>query len=210
MWLQCSGIRDRADIYFDNYKIAKRNFINRQKEAIIECKEKFYDELNKSASCDMRLFWRLIRKRQNKRSDVINEIPCNDKTIRDPTEIAHAFHMYYKDVFTPKVDEQFDKDFQSNVSDKMTSFLKSKNFDEDDILTGTVSSSEIDSIIKSLNKRKAPGADNIVNEHLIHGGNPIILYLQKLFALILKTSHVPKACKLGVIIPIPKQGKSKT
>ena len=87
--------------------------------------------------------------------------------------------------------------------------MDSDDYRDDDIMTIDVEYVELSSIITQLNKRKAPGHDKVVNEHLIYGGTMLGIYLQKLFTLILNACYIPHDCKLGVIIPIHKTNKPK-
>ena len=78
-----------------------------------------------------------------------------------------------------------------------------------DALTCPVELSELQECLKDLKKRKSPGADNITNEHLIHGRFPLLLSLQKLFCKMLQLETIHDKCKVGIIIPIHKPGKSR-
>ena len=51
---------------------------------------------------DMRTFWRMVRLKQNKTKETINEIESGSGTLRNPNDITCTFSSYYEDVFTPK------------------------------------------------------------------------------------------------------------
>ena len=65
--------------------------------------------------------------------------------------------------------------------------------------------------IKQLKKRKSPGLDNILNEHVIHGGPFLYKVILALFNSILVNECTPIEWKTSVIIPLFKgKGKNKT
>jgi hypothetical protein len=64
--------RGRDNVFFTNYKAAKRIFINAQKKTISEVNKKYYDDLNETAECDMRLFRSLIKRIKGKRFNPVD------------------------------------------------------------------------------------------------------------------------------------------
>ena len=91
----------------------------------------------------------------------------------------------------------------------MIDFMNLNDFSDDDILTTNICIEELERHIKSTKLRKAPGLDKVVPEHILHGGNTLHIYLQHLFNMMIKCAYIPKDCKIGVIIPIYKEGKPK-
>lgn len=209
-WLQQGKPRGRENVFFTNYKAAKRIFINAQKNAISDVNKKYYDDLNETAECDMRLFWSLIKRRKGKRSNPVNEISRGDHLTREPAEIAQTFRDYYANVFTPKNNERFDNIFLNNLDESVRMFEESDDYSEDDILTNEITMNELKDCFRDMKCRKAPGLDSITTEHIIHGGETLASYLLKLFNIMLECNYIPGACKSGVIIPIHKEGKLRT
>ena len=72
----------------------------------------------------------------------------------------------------------------------------------------TFSEDEVEVAISSIKRNKAAGVDNINSEHILYGGSLLVSHLSWLFDAILASSYVPKAFKVGLIIPIPK-GRNK-
>lgn len=143
----------------------------------------------------MRLFWRLIRLKQNRSEKFITEIEIENKTLREPSDISTAFSNYYSKVLTPKTLPTYNTAYHARLKDTVNEFLNSNDYSEDDILTSEVGFIELVDIVKHLNKWKAPGHDKIVNGHLIHGGEVLIKYLQKLFTMILNVPCILNNCK---------------
>ena len=188
----------------------KRVFINVQTRAIEQCLSKYYDELNTAADCDMRLFWTLFNKKKKKKSGLITELLNGDTVEREPCAIAECMKTHYANVFIPKTSQNFDNVFKSMVDDTVlgfkTNYCENVNGQSSD-LSGPVDLDELFNMIKSLKRRKAPSHDNIVNEHIIYGGKTLIEYLKLLYDLMYNLSYIPNECKIGVIIPVFKDGK---
>ena len=66
----------------------------------------------------------------------------------------------------------------------------------------------INGIVKNLKRGKACGPDNILPEHIIYGGDYLILWLKKIFNGIVHLEQIPSCLKEAEIIPIYK-GKGK-
>ena len=91
----------------------------------------------------------------------------------------------------------------------MIDFMNQNDFSDDDVLTIDICIEELERHIKTIKLRKAPGIDKITPEHIVHGGNCLNIYLKHLFNMMIKCAYVPNDCKIGVIIPIYKDGKPK-
>jgi hypothetical protein len=61
-------------------------------------------------------------------------------------------------------------------------------------------------VINSLKLRKAPGADSITNEHVIHSGEALIQCLTNAFNAIVKFGKVREDWKRGMIVSLFKGG----
>ena len=59
-----------------------------------------------------------------------------------------------------------------------------------------------------LKLKKAPGADGITNNALRHANMWTIAALTRLFNAILRLGHYPQAWKEGLVVMLPKAGKS--
>ena len=91
----------------------------------------------------------------------------------------------------------------------MIDFMNQNDYTDDDVLTTDICMDELERHIKTIKLRKAPGIDKVTPEHIVHGGRTLKIYLQQLFNMMIKRAYVPNDCKIGVIIPIYKDGKPK-
>jgi len=67
-------------------------------------------------------------------------------------------------------------------------------------LTNDFTTEEIQEAIKTLKKRKSPGCDNILNEHLIYGGEAAIEGLCVLFNSVLHHERAPSQRAKNVLV----------
>ena len=73
---------------------------------------------------------------------------------------------------------------------------------EEFILDVPFSTEEVESAVKRLKKRKAPGHDNLLAEHLIEGGPCIITWLTGIMNAIIEHEYIPESFKCGLVVPI--------
>ena len=68
---------------------------------------------------------------------------------------------------------------------------------------------EVETVYKSLNLKKACGADGILYaEHLKFAGSSTSLVLSRLFSVMMINAYRPESLKRGIIVPIPKCNKN--
>ena len=105
--------------------------------------------------------------------------------------------------------EQIFSDPTLNQEDTViSSYLNAKCHEPDssssDILLQQVTLDELVKCNNQLKRRKSPGIDNILNEHLIYGGPALHHAIQRLFNIILATENIPRSWKTSIIIPLYK------
>lgn len=157
-WIGPRGPRGMQHESYRMYKSAKRTFNKVQNEAYNNYLHSTADELNKAAECNLRLFWKMWNGRRTKKRSYCNEARVSDRTISTPKEITEEFVNYYKKISYSN-DTRFDEAY-GETSDST----------ENLILNGTFTFDEVITAIKSLKLGKAPGTDNLQNEHLEYGG----------------------------------------
>jgi len=67
---------------------------------------------------------------------------------------------------------------------------------------------ELERAVRSLPRKKSPGHDYILNEHLIHGGESVKRLLLLLFNSVAQNAYVQDDWQTSIIIPIYK-GKDR-
>ena len=90
----------------------------------------------------------------------------------------------------------------------MSNILKEPD-DATDDLTSPVDLQSLVDAANDLKRRKSPGCDNVLNEHIIFGGQALFRALKKLFDKMLAVEYIPETFKTGSVIPVCKPGKCR-
>ena len=207
-WIKQGRPRNSEKIFYKSYKEAKGIFRKVQKEAINNFELKYYSDLNESAECDVRVFWQLVNKRRKVKSSMVNKLKIGQRVANDPEEISQTFADHFSCIYIPKDHASYDNTFKSNIENKLKSIDNNAENNSSDLVC-PVELCELLTCLKDLKKRKSPGADNITNEHIIHGGPPLLRCLRQLYSNMFEVGSIPDKCKVGIIIPIHKPGKSR-
>jgi len=204
-WVTKGKPRGHSFESYTKYKTAKSQFRKLQRQKQAEYEQKSYDELNKAADIDYRLFWKLLNKKKCRRTDTCNELKVESTTYTGD-EIVDGFKNYYKQVFDcDNITTRRDADMENYV--RLNTVVECK---ENKGLINDVTVSEIRKATSTLKKQKAPGIDDICSEHILHGGAIATVAITTLFNSIIKHEYIPDAWKTSIIIPIYKgKGKSK-
>ncbi|VDI49007.1 Hypothetical predicted protein [Mytilus galloprovincialis] len=182
-WMQDGRPRGMQHESYFNYKRAKRDFRNIQKLANEQYIEETYDDINNAAECDIRLFWKLIKRQKPKHSKVYLYTPADTSTFDDPT--LNEMNKAYREI------ERVCK------------------ADEDLYLPGgMISCDDVSSVIKQLKRRKACGNDMIQNEHLIYGGPKVSECLSIFLNIVVEKQQVPSDWQKGLVVPLFKGADS--
>ena len=126
----------------------------------------------------------------------------------EPNDIANEFVDFYQNIYHESNNDSFDENFKMLTDMEYTS-IKTCNNKGDPIHISCICN-DIITATSSLKRRKAPGADNITNEHVLHSGSLLADCLCKLYNAVIHAGCVPSQWKHGLIVPIYKGGsKSK-
>jgi len=201
LWIQEGRPRGHDSFSFIGYKRAKGRFQNIQRWKIYEHENRNIDDLNQVDEIDYKLLWKLLRK-------------CKGVT---PSIAATNFakmtsHNYTNDHVVKGFKNHFKKVFNDNDCSIKTiqrlSKIKELNqlikatYDNDlKGLTNGSTTDEIQWVIKTLNKLKNPGCNNILNENLIHGREAAIEGLCVLFNSVLHQERTPSLWANNVLVP---------
>ncbi|CAC5398246.1 unnamed protein product [Mytilus coruscus] len=107
------------------YKSAKNEFRNRQRFAYNAYMDNTYREIDEAAECDVRIFWRLISRQKNRKTNQISEILHHNRQCKSPEDISNAFADFYADFYTPTENAKFDSDFKAHVTEFVGRTLES-------------------------------------------------------------------------------------
>ncbi|CAG2216477.1 unnamed protein product [Mytilus edulis] len=211
LWVQDGQPRG---MHFDSYRIYKRaksEFRRVQQAANEQYMQKCYDDLNETAECDIRLFWKQIKRFKGRSSKIYPEIVYENKVYSSPESVANCFAEYFHELYQPKDSDNFDNEFKCSIESVYKDIIKTCGVEGGYLPGGLITEQEVSKLIGQLKYRKAAGHDRVQNEHLRHGGRPVVKCITVLCNLIVRLGRIPKNWKLGLLVPIFKGGnKCKT
>ena len=209
IWINENRPRGRQYQSYLNYKNAKANFRKLQRQESERYYDKIYSDLDEAAGLDFRLFWKMLRNKKQKSKVTCSKIVVGNQTYTPEANVPNGFAIYFQNIFNYENDHP-STTFDNYIQLKLSEFKAygDKLYD----LEKNIECDEISKVISSsLKRRKAPGCDSVLNEHLIYGGYPVINALTVLFNTIIKTEQYPSSWKTSIIIPVYKgHGKSKS
>lgn len=78
-----------------------------------------YSDIDKAAEIDVRLFWKVTKRRKPRRSRIYPEIRDEEGVTHiDPRGVAETFASFYRKLYTPLEDDSFDHVFRNTIIDK--------------------------------------------------------------------------------------------
>ncbi len=208
-WVDAGRPRGETEIFI-KYKEAKKTFVRAQREAIREYEMKEMEKINECEEMNIQHFWYLVNRKKKKIRNTIHPLKTKSGKILTKTDdIKEEWKQYFEDLYTPKLNPRYDREFKE-IIDKDIENLERLTFNtEEEILKIPITEDEVQKTIKKLKCKKAPGWDNIVTEHIKHGGPKLLQCLTMIYQLMTKHEHIPLHFKKGVIVPIPKGEKNK-
>ena len=212
LWMADGRPRGMHHPSYREYKRAKRHFRNVLDSEHDKYMRETYRDIDEAAECDIRLFWRLTKRKKPRSSRVYPEIRDKGGNLnRDPPSICEAFAAYFEEIYTPLADDNFDSGFNDHIDTEYDSLkIQSTAFEGDMLPGGTITNDDIHNLVNKLKLRKAPGEDAITNEHIKLSGPETIACLANLFNAVVLGGEVPGSWKRGFIVPLHKgPGKPK-
>lgn len=191
MWLIDNQPRGMQYTSYREYKTAKDLFRAALKQSCTNYEHIVFQDIDDAAGLDLRLFWKLVNRQKSKHTNVCYAIKYNGDTKHSPVEIADTFANYFKNLY--HCNDSDSNDFEVNYSDQ-SNIASNVEFEIDEVMKA----------ISTLKSRKAPGIDNIQNEHLKFGGRKLHIAIQQLYNGIMKVGYIPESWKTSIIIPLYK------
>ena len=213
VWLAEGRPRGMQHLSYREYKRAKRQFRNALNVEHDKYMAATYKDIDDAAECDIRLFWRLTKRKRSRASRIYPEIRDDKGNLHcDPTGVREAFADFFEDLYALSTDDNFDPLFKDTVEEQYTAFKSICENSADGLPGGLITADDIEPVTRKLKLRKAPGEDGITNEYIKYSGPYMQHCLAKLFNGIVACGkvHVPLAWKRGLIVPLHKgPGKAK-
>ena len=184
----------------EKYKI----YQSKLKQLLRKAEKLYYNEKFIGALGDTKKTWKLLRTIINRKKNVPNDVLKFEKDnikYTDSVDIANQFNKFFVE-----------------IGGSLASKLSTASVDYTKYLTGvypdsaiflTADSSEILSIIKSLNAKDSYGIDEISTKTLQLTALPITPILTALINQSINTGIFPKLLKISKVCPVYKDGEKK-
>lgn len=197
-WIRTGRPRSCDHPIRKEYKDAKARFRAKLRAFQREQRDKFFCDLDMNCQNTSKLF-RMIRKHNGITTEPTSTL--NYKGTHSGESLSEAWADYFGDLASPTNNEASDPIFQQRIEELYAKLVEDTSTDSEAV---TFSHEEVAEVIHSLKANKAAGADGIDPEHLIYGGDSLVVHLMVLFNAMISAAHIPEAFQLGLVIPIPK------
>ena len=154
--------------------------------------------IDAAADIDSPYFWRLFNNSKN----VSNEIKFDDVTFRNSEQICQGWGKHFARLYSDTECASYDSSHYDKILDVVQK-IKEKSLVADN---DHISENEVAKSLSTLKTGKMCGVDNVCNEHLINGGDLLLIYLTMLFDYMYCFAYVPLAFKRGIILTLYKGG----
>ena len=134
-------------------------------------------------------------------SNVPRKLCVNGEFVSDPEKLLNTWADHFRSLAKSKCDQCLDL---QELHQQMDSLALSSMSNEDHFLDVPFSSEEVEAVLKKLKKRKSPGLDGLLAEHLQYGGIAVVKWLAGLLNAIVVLEEIPEMMKCGVVIPVYK------
>ena len=203
-----AGKPKNSDLH-NQYKSAKKLFQKTYNQAELDFEVQGIYELANKGDLDQKYFWWYYNKLKKKSKGVSPIKDDNGNLITDVDLIRQEWTVYYEQLLSDSYEYKGDPAFYDSIllelenirqMESNTAFLKG----------GAITQKEVFKMISTLKNMKAPGWDEISNEHLKYAGNLTKAAITYMLNKIIENESIPKNLKRGFMISLPKPQKDST
>ena len=98
-------------------------------------------------------------------------------------------------------------EFKRKIEEEVKSYAKDRSYDAEEI-NAEPSGSEVEAAIEKMKKSKAPGADGVVSEMIIFGGDIVRSAVLLLLSMLWSAEQIPKSWRRSIVVPVYKKGSA--
>ena len=193
----------------EKYKSTKKLFQKTYDKTELEFEVQSIHELANKGELDQKYFWWCYNRMKKKSKGVSPIKDDSGNLITDVDMIRNEWSAYYEKLLGDDYEYRGDPDFYSGILHEFqnirelqsnTSYLKG----------GAITQDEVLKIISNLELMKAPGWDEITNEHVKYAGNLTKAAITYMLNKIIENEDIPQNLKRGFMISLPKPHKDST
>ena len=209
-------IKNKTAENWENYRKLRNECVKMTKKA----KKEYFNNINIKSLNDNKRFWKIIKPNftnKNKTQKII--LVENKEIIKENKEIAEIFNNYFvnivKDLNIPEINHSKLSENSSNIdtepidiiiqnfSDHLSILKIKENINQIEIFSfKLINEMDIETEIKALNSKKAPGVDGIPVNILKETIDILKYPLAQLFNVSIENQIFPNDLKYANVIPI--------
>ena len=130
-----------------------------------------------------------------------SKLIVDGEVISSPQSLMEVWAQYFSNLAKSKVDESPGlQELQQTVNALAMQSLGI----EDHLLDASFTAEKVGFAIRKLKRRKAPGPDKLMAEHLIEGDDVVTTWLTGILNAVIDLESVPDSLKRGVVVPVYK------
>jgi hypothetical protein len=147
IWISRGRPRGMHSESYRNYKRAKMHFRKALQIPYENYMRNVYKDLDEAAECDIRMFWKLVKRQKVKTWRTYPEIISSDGVShRDPIGVAQAFATYFQNIYTPSENSLFDRAFYLETEAKYLNIKAQCQHSRNNLPGGPISTNDISNI----------------------------------------------------------------
>ena len=151
IWMAEGRPRGMRHPSYREYKRAKRCFRNALDAEHEKYMRETYRDIDEAAECDIRLFWRLTKRKKPRSTRIYPEIVDNSgNSHRDPVGVADSFASFFEEVYSPLSDIDFDSDFKTEIEEQYDFFKLQCAASNNELPGGPITVADIEKVIQKL------------------------------------------------------------
>ena len=195
---------------FRNRKEARKYMRQVLRMTLCQQNQELMTEIMTAKDTDVKLFHRLIKRQRTIPNTVTQVLIYNGETLSCADDIADGFASHFQSLATPSNNENFDKEYFSQVEADMAVIEEICAKTEGSLEPTPVTAKEIRNIIRSFKNGKAQDIHGLTAEHLKHAMDEVCQPLADLMNYILSCGYIPPMMLEGLVTPVPKKDKDAT
>ena len=160
VWLRSGRPRGGQHQSYSDYKLAKKSFRRLQRQCIAKYENSIFDQLNKAADTDFKLFWKLLRRQGGSRSEICNCLVVNGHSYSDSNVVEGFFH-HFSSVFSSNLPED---ELSPDLERELSLYERLPSTVLNQFLLNPLEVTELEGAIGSLPCTKSPGHDCMYTE----------------------------------------------
>ena len=159
LWMADGRPRGMHHPSYREYKRAKRHSPGCARFQHDKYMRETYRDIDQAAECDIRLFWRLTKRKKPRSSRVYPEIRDEGGNLnRGPSKYMRSIRgIFLRKIYTPLSDDNFDSGFNDHIETEYGSLkMQSTAFEGDMLPVGTITNDDIQKLVNKLKTPQSP------------------------------------------------------